>query len=63
MLPIRTPDYNPYPQGRPMAPPAEAGPGQGCRGQDQAGPRDTGVAGVILLSRHPDEQILITTLC
>ena len=30
-----------------MAPPDEAGRGQGCRGQGRAGPRDTGVAGVV----------------
>ena len=27
--------------------PDEAGRGQGCRGQGRAGPRDTGVAGVV----------------
>ena len=39
-----------------MAPPDEAG--QGCRGQGQTGPQDTGVAGVIAIaaaySAHPN---------
>ena len=41
-----------------MAPPDEAGRGQGCRGQGQAGPRDTGMAGVIEIAAahrtHPN---------
>ena len=45
-----------------MAPPDEAGPGQGCRGQDQAGPRDTGVAGVIeIAAAHSDHPITPTS--
>ena len=41
-----------------MAPPDEAGRGQGCRGQGQAGPQDTGGAGVVEIaaahSAHPN---------
>ena len=41
-----------------MPPPEQAGQGQGYQGRGQAGPRDTGVAGVIEIaaahSAHPN---------
>ena len=41
-----------------MAPPDEAGRGQGCRGQGQAGPQDTGGVGVVEIAAahgaHPN---------